>query len=244
MKLLPRIVLVCAIFTMAAQVIAAPIAKANVRKNPDGATIQVNSGVLRLKVCSPRVIRVTYAAQDQLPELASLAVIGKPEAAHWKLSDTKDEIVLRTDEIEARVNRATGAVSFLDPAGHVLLREADDGRKITPATIAGTAVTACAQSFETAPEEGIYGLGQHQRGAWNYSAGSGGSVKLAQANTDVGVPVMTSSKGYVLLWDNPAVTTISSSAGGDATAGAENPALVVGIRPGHRLLLLLRRRDH
>ena len=37
-------------------------------------------------------------------------------------------------------------------------------------------------------------------------------VRLAQANTDVGIPVMTSSKGYVLLWDNPAVTTISSSA--------------------------------
>ena len=27
---------------------------------------------------------------------------------------------------------------------------------------------------------------------------------------DVGVPVITSSKGYMLLWDNPAVTTISS----------------------------------
>ena len=73
----------------------------------------------------------------------------------------------------------------------------------------GAAVTSCAQSFEMAPDEGIYGLGQHQQGVWNYSAGNGGSVRLAQANTDVGVPVITSSKGYMLLWDNPAVTTIS-----------------------------------
>ena len=38
---------------------------------------------------------------------------------------------------------------------------------------------------------------------------------------DVGVPVITSSKGYVLLWDNPAVTTISSSAADDSSSGAK-----------------------
>jgi alpha-D-xyloside xylohydrolase len=99
-----------------------------------------------------------------------------------------------------------------------LLRETADGRKIAPATVAGASVTSCAQSFETASNEGIYGLGQHQRGVWNYNGG--GSVKLAQANMDVGVPVMTSSKGYVLLWDNPAMTTISSSAA-DSNGGAK-----------------------
>jgi alpha-D-xyloside xylohydrolase len=112
-------------------------------------------------------------------------------------------------------------VSFLDADGHLLLREAAQGRQFAPATLAGTAVTSCAQSFETAADEGLYGLGQHQLGAWNYSSGSGGSVKLAQANTDVGIPVITSSKGYMVLWDNPAVTTISSRPAGDANAGTK-----------------------
>jgi alpha-D-xyloside xylohydrolase len=67
-----------------------------------------------------------------------------------------------------------------------------------------------------APDEGIYGLGQHQRGTWNYR--TGGNVRLAQSNTEVAIPVMTSSKGYMLLWDNPAVTTISAAATNGADA--------------------------
>jgi alpha-D-xyloside xylohydrolase len=218
MKLIIKTLFVFGVCFSVAQTHAAPIAAANVKKDADGVTLQLNPGVLRLEVYSPRIIRVTYAAPDTLPELASLTVIAKPERAKWKLSDSKEEIILRTDEIEARVSRATGAVSFFDPAGHLLLQEAAEGRKIAPATVAGATVTSCAQSFETTPDEGIYGLGQHQRGAWNYN--SGGSVRLAQANMDVGVPVITSSKGYMLLWDNPAVTTISSSAG-DSNAGGK-----------------------
>lgn len=126
-----------------------------------------------------------------------------------KRDENGQAFTLSSPSVKVRIEKQTGAVSFLDATGHVLLREAADGRKFQPATIAGASVTSCAQSFETAPDEGIYGLGQHQRGAWNYN--SGGSVRLAQANMDVGVPVITSSKGYMLLWDNPAVTTITSS---------------------------------
>ncbi len=43
-------------------------------------------------------------------------------------------------------------------------------------------------------------------------------LRLAQANTDVGIPVMTSSKGYMMLWDNPAVTTISTSSADDTNS--------------------------
>jgi alpha-D-xyloside xylohydrolase len=216
MKTYMKTLFICAACFSAAQMFAAPVAVTGVKKDSNGVTLQMSPGVLRLEVYSPRIIRVTYAASNSLPDLASLSVVAKPERAKWKLSDSKGEIVLRTDEIQARVDRATGAVSFTDPAGHLLLQEAADGRKIAPATVAGAAVTSCAQSFETAADEGIYGLGQHQQGVWNYLTGR--PVRLAQANMDVGIPVITSSKGYMLLWDNPAVTTISASAAGDANS--------------------------
>ena len=92
------------------------------------------------------------------------------------------------------------------------------GRNIAPATQRGITGNSCALSFDLPTDEGIYGLGQHQQGAWNYTAGNGGNVRLAQANTDVGIPVITSSKGYMLLWDDPAVTTISSRTTGDTNA--------------------------
>jgi len=112
------------------------------------------------------------------------------------------------------LDKQTGKVSLLDRSDRILLSEVAGGRRIEPATQPGVEGTSCAQCFELAPDEGIYGLGQHQRGAWNYRRG--GSVRLAQANTEVAVPVITSSKGYILLWDNPALTTVSAATGGEA----------------------------
>ena len=186
------------------------------KKLPDGAQFTVDGGTLRVQFWSPEIVRVTYAAAAELPTLKSLSVVATPASVQLTQEENDQAATLATPRVKVRVDKQTGAVSFLDAADHVLLRETADGRKIAPATVAGVAVTSCAQSFETASDEGIYGLGQHQRGVWNYN--NGGNVRLAQANMDVGVPVMTSSKGYVLLWDNPAVTTISSSTAGETNA--------------------------
>jgi alpha-D-xyloside xylohydrolase len=188
------------------------------KKLPDGAQFTVDGGTLRVQFWSPEIVRVTYAAAAELPALKSLSVVATPASVRLKRQENGQTFTLSSPSVKVRIDRQTGAVSFLDAADHVLLRETADGRRIAPVTVAGASVTSCAQSFETAPDEGIYGLGQHQRGVWNYS--TGGSVRLAQANMDVGVPVMTSSKGYMLLWDNPAMTTISSSAG-DSNAGGK-----------------------
>ena len=180
---------------------------------PDGAQFTLDGGTLRVEFWSEDIVRVTYATAAELPTLKSLSVVASPEKVRVKRGKDDQTFTLAVPDLKVSIDKQTGAVSFFDPAGHVLLRETAEGRKIAPATVAGAAVTSCAQSFELSPEEGIYGLGQHQQGTWNYVTGR--PVRLAQANTDVGIPVMTSSKGYMLLWDNPAVTTISpSSAGG------------------------------
>lgn len=177
-------------------------------KLPDGAQFTVDGDTLRVQFWSPEIVRVTYAPGAEFPAHKSLSVVAKPETVRWKLRQDGRAFTLVAPGMKVKIDKQTGAVSFLDLAGNPLLREAAGGRKIAPATIAGVSVTSCAQSFETTRDEGIYGLGQHQRGVWNYN--NGGSVRLAQANTEVGILVITSSKGYVRLWNNPAVTTISS----------------------------------
>ena len=188
------------------------------KKLSDGAQYTVDGGTLRIQFWSPEIVRVTYAATNPLPDIKSLAVVAKPEKVSLKRQETDRDFTLSSPNLKVKIDKPTGAVSFFDPAGNPLLQEAAEGRRIAPATVAGAAVTSCAQTFATAADEGIYGLGQHQRGAWDYAGGNGGSVRLAQANTDVGIPVITSSKGYMLLWDNPAVTTISSSSGADTNS--------------------------
>ena len=182
------------------------------KKLSDGAEFTTDGGTLRIQFWSPEIVRVTYAATNRLPELKSLAVVAQPEKVDLTRQENGPAFILASGRIAVKVDKQTGAVGFFDSSGHVLLQEAAQGRAMAPATVAGDEVTACSQEFQIMADEGIYGLGQHQHGVWNYAA-AGGSVRLAQVNTDVGIPVLTSSKGYMLLWDNPAVTTIST---GDA----------------------------
>ena len=190
------------------------------KKLGNGAALRVNGGTLWVRFWSPEIVRVTYASTTELPELKSLSVTATPESVHLTREESEQAVILASQRIKVRIDRGSGAVTFLDAANHVLLQEAAKGRQIVPMTVTGASVTSATQSFDLALDEGIYGLGQHQQGAWNYDAEGSFNVRLAQANTEVGIPVMTSSKGYILLWDNPAVTTISSDPAGGASASS------------------------
>jgi tetratricopeptide (TPR) repeat protein len=50
-----------------------------------------------------------------------------------------------------------------------------------------------------------YGLGQHQTGFLNLRDIP---VRLLQANSDIAIPFVISSKGYGLLWNNPSLTDL------------------------------------
>ena len=203
---------------LSAAISPAVAATANYKSTSEGAQLTVDGGTLRIQFWSPEIVRVTYAADADLPELKSLAVVAKLETVHLVRQQTAKAFTLASPKIIVSIDRQSGAVTFLDSAKRILLEEAAQGRAIAPATIEGASVTSATQSFLLSSNEGIYGLGQHQQGLWNYEATGSFNQKLAQSNTNVGVPVMTSSKGYMLLWDNPAVTTISSDAAADAAS--------------------------
>ena len=191
--------------------------------SPQGEQLSIDNGTLHVRFWSDDVIRITYAAATELPELSSLSVIETPAKVNWKRKENTQYITMIGPHMKVKIDKQTGKVSFLDLADNVLLRELAKGREIKPATARGVSGNSCTQSFDLSQDEGIYGLGQHQRGDWNYHSGNvrGNrvTVRLAQSNMEVGVPVITSSKGYVLLWDNPAVTTISVSKTDEASSG-------------------------
>ena len=73
-------------------------------------------------------------------------------------------------------------------------------RKLTPVKVNGED-TYRAESFINiyGSREGLYGLGQHQAGVWNYR---GESVDISQDNTNIAVPLLVSSNGYGIFWNN------------------------------------------
>src|SRR4030095_2308819 len=102
----------------------------SVRKDPDGITLKMNPGALKLQVFSSDIIRVWYAPGDTMPASTSLAVIGKPTQAAWRIAATSTELRLTTAGREVRVTRASGAISFFDKNGKPILAEPQEGGKI------------------------------------------------------------------------------------------------------------------
>ena len=56
-------------------------------------------------------------------------------------------------------------------------------------------------SFQAYEDERLYGLGQHQHGRLDQK---GSVIDLIQRNTEISIPFLFSSRGYGLLWHNPA----------------------------------------
>jgi alpha-D-xyloside xylohydrolase len=200
----------CGLFIFAGAWPIAVDAAITAQKGADEVTFQLDGGVLRLQVWSRRVIRVTYSPGDKLPDTSSLCVIAKPDGV-WSYLETPDDFILDAGGLKARVNRGTGAVSFFQPDGTPYLSEAPAGRTFSPTQVKNLNAQQAEQDFVLVPDESIFGLGQQANGPWNYR---GQTVRLLQSNMNIALPVLVSSRGYGLLWDNPAITTVAVGATG------------------------------
>ena len=179
----------------------APNPISDFQKQPDGVVVHMKVGTLRLLVCSPAILHLQYSPTTSFPTQTNPVVIKTswPQTT-WTMQESADAVTLATPLLQVAVDRKTGAITYSDSAGHTLLH--DDSKTMTPVTVNGEQ-TYRAEDYMTlqgyGSTEAIYGLGQHQAGVWNYR---GESVDLSQDNTSIAVPLMVSSAGYGLFWNN------------------------------------------
>ncbi|HEX6276705.1 MAG TPA: glycoside hydrolase family 31 protein [Polyangiaceae bacterium] len=183
----------------------APAASENAPVSGDVPPLRVGSGELRLFVCSPDVIRVAYTTKASFFAQRSLVTAPKRcDDTPWDLTRTDGEATLRTAKLEVVVDLANGRVSFYDPSGALILAEKRNGGKsFNVATGHGELTNTVRQEWEPNDGEALYGLGNHQLGLTNIA---GYDLELAQYNTNAVVPVLVSSRGYGILWDNASYT--------------------------------------
>ncbi|HTS05319.1 MAG TPA: glycoside hydrolase family 31 protein [Candidatus Eisenbacteria bacterium] len=170
-----------------------------VQQEGDGVVFSMGTGTLKLQVCSDSVIRVLYSATATFPKKTDYVVIKQSwPAAKWTMQSSDDAVTLSTSALKIMVTKKDGAIAYADANGNALVQEAS--RKLTPAKVNGED-TYRAESFVNiyGSHEGLYGLGQHQSGVWNYR---GESVDISQENSNIAVPLMLSSKGYGIFWNN------------------------------------------
>ena len=187
------------------------------RKQEDGVDFQLRSGVLKVQIWTPRVIRILFVPYGTEAQPKSLSVIASPQPVPWRLVDGPKSVSISTGMVQAQIDKSTSVIRFLDKKGQTILSESPGGRKLTPIVLAGVTPLKAyrsEQSFVLPSDEDIYGLGQHRlptsQGNMSYR---GSSVALEQANREVAIPFLTSSRGYGLLWDNPARADVSVGSG-------------------------------
>ena len=170
-----------------------------VQQQPDGVVLTLQSGTLKIQVCSDSVVHVLYSANATFPVVPDYVVVKKDwPGAKFSFQSTDNEIVVTTGTLKITVARNDSSLTFRSASGEQLTQEAS--RKLTPVEVNGER-TYHAESFFSiyGSHEALYGLGQHQAGVWNYR---GESVDITQDNSNISVPFLVSSKGYGIYWNN------------------------------------------
>jgi alpha-D-xyloside xylohydrolase len=178
-----------------------------VEKRADGVDLKMQTGMLRLQVCSPSIIHVIYSPTAEIPDVKQYVVIKSDwPATPWTMDSTADAVTLHTADLSVTVTRKDGAIVYDDSSNKKLFE--DNQRTMTPAVVNGEK-TYHSEVFSNLWDstEAFYGLGQHQAGVWNYH---GESVELSQDNTNISVPMFLSSNGYGIFWNNPGASRFNN----------------------------------
>ena len=187
-------------------------------------TFAVAGGRLRVEVCADDIVRVAFAKDDAFFARPSLMAAPKRcTASAWKLTKTDKTATIATPKLRVDVDLTTGAVRFGTPRAVRSLAERAGGRSMVPATVMGEATQHVRQQWEPHEGERLYGLGQHQQGLLDIK---GTDLELRQYNGEIVIPLLVSSRGYGILWDNTSLTRFGD--GPSRRAWEEIPGMASG----------------
>ncbi len=186
------------------------ISKATIKSykpDADGVTFLLDKGLMKVKVCTNDIVEVKYTVFNAFPAKTSLVVVNSWAAkTAFKVSQSNNQITITTARLKVKVDKATNAVTYTDLNDNEIVSEAKtDNKSMTAATIAGISTYNCTTSFNSPAHEGLYGLGCHplDSGSINYK---GRNQDLRIRYLTGAIPVLLSTKGYGLMWDNYAAS--------------------------------------
>lgn len=141
-------------------------------------TIPFGKGQLTFKTVAPNAVRIQYTQGETTHDLPDWLYVKHDEVA---------------GDIKVAVNNQQGVVSIKDKKGKTIFTATHHQFKDGEATLV----------FSSPKDEYLFGLGQFQDG---YSNVRGLSRRLTQVNTQISLPMLISSKGYGILWNNYGLT--------------------------------------
>ena len=167
---------------------------------PGGVLLTLETGYLHYQICSDTVVHVVYSLEREVPQHPDFLVVKAdcPRTAFTFQQDDPKLLILRTSTLKFEITRENSSVAVYDPQGKQIAVETY--RTLTPTEVNGEMTNHLERySRMWGTQEALYGLGQHQAGVWNYR---GESIDLSQDNTNISIPMMLSSNGYGIFWNN------------------------------------------
>lgn len=185
---------------------AVPVTVASAQKTSGGAVFTMRPGIMKIQLCSDNIVHVSYSPVNEFPADNNLAIIGcqdRPRSSP-ALVETAAAIRLKGARISVEVSRSTGALTFLTPAGQTILAEPQGGGKAMERAIVNHEDTYHVQQTFLSPSgESLYGMAESQDGVWDWR---GIPIDLISQNITGAFPVLISSRGYGVIWDNESLT--------------------------------------
>lgn len=185
------------------------LGKETFSKIQNGIQTSCSAQNLRIQFSNDNIIRVVKWVLAATPDSTSLVVIQKslPDV-QLNIQENDTAITVASAILQVMVQKKDGTVEFMTRERTPLLKE-NGTASIVPASTKNEKEYTIKQGFQLTPDEGIYGLGQHQYGYMNYR---GRTVKLVQTNTDAVTPFLISTMRYGILWDNYSKTIFTDNA--------------------------------
>lgn len=239
---------------------------------PDGLLLTTTTGRIKLFPRRSNIIQVRYTLDPEFSQQASLMIVPEAnQTVEFRVSEDENSLFFATGDLTVQINKQTCAFTYLDKAGEILTKEpARGGKTLMPVQVVksvfdedveikmgqsvdgarsraanvrkvvGRSAYQTKLEFEWTEDEALYGLGQHEEGVMNLR---GSHQFLYQSNMKAVVPVLVSTRGYGILWDNYSLMTFHDDAFGsyiwtDVAAdlnfyfiyGPELDGVVAGVR--------------
>jgi alpha-D-xyloside xylohydrolase len=176
-------------------------------RTSDGVTFKLDKGVMKINIFKPDVIEVKYTFLESLASKQSLVVKKDlKNSTSFKISENGNEITITTSRLKVKVNKTTNSIRYTDLKDVLILAEDDSkGKTMTAATIAGIDTYNCDTKFKSPADEALFGMGCHPEDTLSINY-KGRNQSMAIKYMTGSIPVMLSTKGYGLMWDNYAAS--------------------------------------
>ncbi|MGW8392649.1 TIM-barrel domain-containing protein [Pseudoduganella sp. HUAS MS19] len=146
----------------------------------------------------PDTVRINANLGENHWTSPSIVVLGKPASVAFELEEGAETLTIRSARLRIAIDRKTGSLSFMDGAGRLYTREADQPQSVKAVEISGAPSYEVENRFTLKPDEAIFGFGYTDSDAINRRKQD---LLLVQTNLGIIIPVMMSSERYGILWD-------------------------------------------